>query len=157
MSQLRRSTRISKPVSRYEPEVIVKPAIYRTNYKPVTSDTCSQPVKKEPVKTISSPQLQNGFCDIFVGVTKVGDKWIWESEEETKARLAAGLASMNIKCKSITIPYADYERDTRRCLCVCEVDRHMECYVDDIYIPGLTEYSHCVEDELPLQLEFCFD
>jgi hypothetical protein len=103
------------------------------------------------------PLLQNGFCSIFVGVSKVGDKWIWESEEETKARLAAGLASVNIKCKSITIQDVNYDMDTRVCLCVCEVDRHMECYVDDIYIPGLTEYSHCFEDGDELKLEFCFD
>jgi len=100
-----------------------------------------------------------GSCVIFAGVRVMTleeeleeyyyenydgkDKWIIESDEQTKERLVSGLLSVGIECKKsdIIIEWADIREGTKLCKCKIEYPEMLEDNYLDIYIEGLSNFD----------------
>jgi len=108
-----------------------------------------------------------GSCVIFTGVRIMTldeqleeyhyenydgkDKWIIESDEQTKNRLVSGLLSVGIECdiNDIIIEWTDFRDGTKLCKCKFYYPELLEDNYLDIYIEGLSNF-----DFSPGPLEF---
>ena len=117
-----------------------------------------------------SVKLLTGSCVIFTGIRKMTldeqldeyyyedydghDRWIVESDEQTKHRLLSGLLSLGIKCEmnDINIVWTNKTDATKLCKCKIDYPKVLKDKYLDIYIQGLSGF-----DFSPGPLEFTIE
>jgi len=132
------------------------------NNKPLSKKITAKNTTK-PKEALKNTIRQYGFCRPFVGKTKKSGKWEFESIEETNRRLEKGLSKLDLnkvglKLISIIISPKINDYGTRNCAVLFETNEEKVAYIDDEYIPGITEYESNYEDDghSSSSLELCF-